>query len=110
MPNLGGFFDRPGKEKELEKLEAQVSEPDFWNDSDKAQKVMGVRSRLEKALQMQADFERGVSDAEVLFEFAEADADSATELEALITKLEADVTAAEVQSLLSGETDVNNAI
>ena len=31
---------------------------------------MSVRSRLEKALQLQADFERSVSDAEVLFEFA----------------------------------------
>jgi peptide chain release factor 2 len=71
---------------------------------------MGVRSRIEKALQQQKDFETGVSDAEVLFEFAESDADSAKELEALITKLEKDVTAAEIQSLLSGETDVNNAI
>ena len=110
MPNLGGFFDRPGKIKELEKIEAQVSEPDFWNDSEKAQKVMSVRSRLEKALQRQADFERGVSDAEVLFEFAESDADSANELETLITRLEENVIAAEVQSLLSGETDANNAI
>jgi len=71
---------------------------------------MGVRSRIEKALQQQKDFETGVSDAEVLFEFAESDADSAKELEELITKLEKDVTAAEIQSLLSGETDVNNAI
>ena len=110
MPNLGGFFDRPGKEKELEKLEAQVSEPDFWNDSDKAQKVMAVRSRLEKALEQQKDFETGVSDAEVLFEFAAEDADSAKELESLITKLEKEVTEAEIQSLLSGETDANNAI
>jgi len=107
---LGGFFDRPGKEKELEKLEVQIAEPDFWNDSDKAQKVMAVRSRLERALEQQKNFETGVSDAEVLFEFAAEDADSAKELESLITKLEADVTAAEVQSLLSGETDSNNAI
>lgn len=107
---MGGFFDRPGKEKELEKLEAQISEPDFWNDSEKAQKVMAVRSRLEKALQQQTNFETGVSDADVLFEFAETDADSAKELEALIVKLEKDVTEAEVQSLLSGETDANNAI
>ncbi|MBL8124762.1 MAG: peptide chain release factor 2 [Blastocatellia bacterium] len=110
MHNLGGFFDRPGKEKELEKIEAQISEPDFWNDSDKAQKVMAVRSRLEKALQQQRDFETGVSDAEVLFEFAAEDSDSATELESLISKLEKEVTAAEIQSLLSGETDANNAI
>ena len=107
---MGGFFDAPKKLAELEKLEVQISDPDFWNDSDAAQKVMGKRSRIEKALQQQRDFDTGVSDAEVLFEFAESDADSAKELEALIGKLEKDVTEAEVQSLLAGETDGNNAI
>ena len=107
---MGGFFDRPGKQAQLDKLEAKISDPDFWNDSDAAQKVMGQRSRLERALQQQKDFETGVSDAEVLFEFAESDADSARELETLMAKLEKDVTEAEVQSLLSGETDANNAI
>src|SRR5215204_3584931 len=71
---------------------------------------MGQRSRIEKALQQQKDFETAVSDAEVLFEFAETDADSAKELEALIGRLEKEVTAAEIESLLSGETDANNAI
>jgi peptide chain release factor 2 len=107
---LGGFFDAPGKEAELAKLELKIAEPDFWNDSEKAQKVMGVRSRIEKALQQQKDFEIGVSDAEVLFEFAAEDPDSAKELEALIGKLDKQVSEAETQSLLSGETDTNNAI
>ena len=107
---MGGFFDAPAKRRELEKLEAKISEPGFWDDSEKAQKVMGVRSRIERALKQQADFETGISDAEVLFEFAAEDADSAKELVALIAKLEKDVTAAEIQSLLSGETDANNAI
>jgi hypothetical protein len=100
---LGGFFDAPAKQKELDKIETQISEPGFWDDSEKAQKVMGVRSRLEKALQLQRDFETGVSDADVLFEFAAEDADSARELETLIAKLEKDVTLAEVQSLLSAK-------
>jgi len=71
---------------------------------------MGQRSRIEKSLQQQKDFETGVSDADVLFEFADGDPDSAKELEALIGKLEKEVTDAEVQMLLSGETDANNAI
>ncbi len=107
---MGGFFDAPAKQKELEKIETQISEPGFWDDSGKAQKVMAVRSRIEKALQQQKDFETGVSDADVLFDFAAEDADSAKELEALIARLEKDVTLAEIQSLLSGETDANNAI
>ena len=107
---MGGFFDAPGKEAQLEKLEQQISDPEFWSDSDKAQKVMGVRSRIEKALQHQKDFETGVSDAEVLFEYAASDADSARELESLIERLEKEVGDAQTQSLLSGETDANNAI
>lgn len=110
MPNLGGFFDAPGKRAELDKLEARISDPDFWNDSEAAQKVVQQRSRIEKALQLHKDFETGVSDAEVLFEFAQSDADSARELEQLIADLERKVAEAETQSLLSGETDINNAI
>jgi len=59
---------------------------------------------------LQKGFETGVSDAEVLFEFSETDAASEKELEQLIRRLQSDVTEAEIQSLLSGETDANNAI
>ena len=46
----------------------------------------------------------------MLFEFAEDDPDSAAELETLIARLDKDTAEAEVESLLSGETDANNAI
>jgi len=107
---LGGFFDAPRKRGELEKLEKQISEPDFWNDSEKAQKIVQQRSRIEKALEQQENFETAVSDAEVLIEFAASDENSLKELENLINRLEGEVSLAETQSLLSGETDPNNAI
>jgi len=110
LNNLGGFFDAPKKRAELEKLETQISAPDFWNNSDAAQKIVQQRSRLEKALEQQENFETSVSDAEVLIEFAESDANSLSELETLIERLEKQVAEAETQSLLSGETDANNAI
>ena len=110
MPNLGGFFDAPTKQAEVDKLEKQISDPSFWDDSEAAQKVVQQRSRLEKQLERQRSFETGVSDAEVLFEFAEDDPDSAAELETLISRLDKDTAEAEVESLLSGETDANNAI
>jgi len=107
---LGGFFDAPAKQAELEKLETQISAPGFWDDQEQAQKIVQQRSRIEKALERQKNFETAVSDAEVLFEFAAEDPDSANELQTLITRLEREVEAAEVESLLSGETDPNNAI
>ncbi len=110
MNNLGGFFDAPEKCAELEKSEAQISEPDFWNDQANAQKIVQHRSRIEKALAQQENFETGISDAEVLFEFAQTDENSVAELESLIVRLDKETSEAETQSLLSGETDINNAI
>jgi peptide chain release factor 2 len=107
---LGGIFDAPAKRKALEETEAQISAPEFWNDQEQAQKIVQQRSRIEKALAQQEAFETAVSDAEVLFEFAELDESSLNELQLLIVKLEREVGEAETQSLLSGETDANNAI
>lgn len=107
---MGGFFDAPRKRAELEKSEKQISAPDFWNDSEKAQKIVQHRSRIEKALALQENFETSISDAEVLFEFAVTDASSLNELTALIGRLEKEVSEAEIQTLLAGETDANNAI
>jgi peptide chain release factor 2 len=59
---------------------------------------------------MQESFETGISDAEVLFEFAQTDAASAGELGTLIDRLEREVGDAEIKSLLSGESDLSNAI
>lgn len=71
---------------------------------------MQQRSRIERSLDRQEQFETSLSDAEVLIEFAESDPGSQTELETLLDRLENEVTEAETQSLLSGETDANNAI
>jgi peptide chain release factor 2 len=110
LNSLGGFFDAPAKRLELEKLEAKISEPDFWNNQESAQKIVQQRSRLERAINRQENFETGISDAEVLFEFAESDESSVSELNELIFRLEKEVGEAEIETLLSGETDANNAI
>ena len=107
---MGGFFDAPAKQKQLEESEKLISEPGFWDDQAEAQRVVQQRSRIERTLKQQSGFETGVSDAEVLFEFAAEDKASAKELQTLIERLGKEVDAAEIESLLSGETDTNNAI
>ncbi len=110
LTNSGGFFDAPKKQVELDELETQISATDFWNNQESAQKIVQKRSRIERQLDTQKEFERKVSDAEVLFEFAAEDADSMSELTKLIKGLEKSVDEAETKSLLSGENDLNNAI
>src|SRR3954471_4845359 len=106
----GGFFDVASKREELSRLEAQASEPDFWNDQESAQKVLQQRSRVERVVKRQEGFESSVADAKVLFEFAAEDEGSARELRELIERLEHEVSEAETKMLLSGTHDARNAI
>jgi peptide chain release factor 2 len=94
----------------LNKIEAQASAPDFWNDQVAAQKLLQERSRLEKEIGRQEQFESQVGDAEVLFEFAEEDESSVQELFSLIEGLEHDLSQAETEMLLAGDNDRRNAI
>jgi peptide chain release factor 2 len=68
------------------------------------------RSRLERVIQRQEKFETEISDAQVLFEFAEEDESSLNELRQLLTRLEHEVNEAETEMLLSGENDARTAI
>ena len=94
----------------MNKIEAQASAPDFWNDQEAAQKLLQERSRLEKKIERQEQFESQVADAEVLFEFAEEDESSVQELFSLIESLEHDLSQAETEMLLAGDNDRRNAI
>ena len=72
--------------------------------------MMAQRSRLERTIQRQGQFESAISDAGVLFEFAEEDEDSLRELRGLIERLGHEVGEAETEMLLSGDNDALNAI
>lgn len=106
----GGFFDPEGKRPLLEKLEARVADPNFWNDQEQAQKVLKERRRLADAIELATFYDRETADLEVLFEFAESDPASLAELEQRLAALHAKVEASEVQMLLAGPNDANNAI
>src|SRR2546423_976265 len=108
--SLGGFFDVAAKQAELARIESQASAPDFWQDQEAAQKLLQQRSRVEKVVNRQQQFEAEIADAGVLFEFAEEDEASLSELRELLARLEHEISEAETEMLLSGENDARNAI
>lgn len=108
--SCGGFFDPETKRKELARLEDEISKPDFWNDQEKAQKVVKQRSRVERAIETAEAFGRDTDDAAVLFEFAAEDEASLGELKSLIDRLEREVEETETEMLLAGPNDARNAI
>lgn len=71
---------------------------------------MQQRSKLERVVARQEEFESSIADAAVLLEFAEEDDASLDELRALVEKLGDSVGQAETEMLLSGEHDHRNAI
>jgi peptide chain release factor 2 len=108
--NCGGFFDVDAKRAELQRLEEQAAAPGFWNDQEKAQKVLQQRARLERAINTAEGQRRLVDDIAILFEFATEDEASAKELRESIERLAKEVEQSETRMLLGGENDINNAI
>ncbi|MDQ2975099.1 MAG: PCRF domain-containing protein, partial [Acidobacteriota bacterium] len=110
MSSSGGFFDVAAGKQELSRIEEQASSPDFWNDQEAAQKLLQKRTILEKKIQRQELFNSQISDAGVLFEFAEEDEESLKELRSLIERVEHEINIAETEMLLGSENDQLNAI
>lgn len=107
---LAKHIDLEVSEKRLLELNARVEDPDLWNDSNEAQKIMQERSALESALGTYKEISNGVDDNIELIELAEMENDSEmiTEAEKAIEGLKIKATQLQLESLLSGEADKLN--
>jgi peptide chain release factor 2 len=110
LRNSGGFFDVEAKRTELQRLEQIIAQPDFWADQHRARKVLSERSRVEADIEMLSRFERTLEDIEVMFELSDEDETMIPELRQTLAHLEAELSEAEIRTMLSGEHDAGNAI
>jgi len=108
--NYGGIFDFESKESILIKLRKESIASDFWNDSNKASSTLKKISIIEKELELWQDFERRHGDLEVLFEFAESDEASESDIITELSEYEIAISNVELKLKLSGELDMSNAI
>jgi len=95
--------------KEIEKMQEDES---FWIDSDNAAKVQQEKTVKERKLKKYTSTSQNVNDAQELYEFAIEEEDSET-IESLFNEapqLEELVQKMEIEVMLSGENDENNAI
>ena len=106
----GAIFDAPHKEKELKELEAEIGNPDFWNQQEKSQRVMQQRKRLEEAIQNSSLLANTSSDIDTLFELAREGEDVNGDLEREMKAFREKLDALETGMLLSGENDARDAI
>lgn len=112
MTASGGFFDIPGKQEKLKRLEDKVeSDPNFWKDPQKSAPVLKDKKVLEAALGRAQKLAEARDNLLVALEMAsEGDESVLPEANELFVQVQTELQALEVQSLLGHELDVNDAI
>ena len=106
----GAIFDAPAKKIQFDKTEQEISDPNFWNNSERSQKLMQDRKRLEMAIQQDARVSGMVSDIDTLFELGREGEKVEAELARDLKKLSGVVGDLETGMLLAGEHDKLSAI
>ena len=92
-------------------MNALTEDPDLWNDSDKAQKLMQERTTLQNQIETVSDIEQTLQDQMDLIELDESEGedDLIQEAEQNIQTLQINTARMQLESLLSGEADQNDA-
>ncbi len=108
--NCGSIFDAPRLQRELKSIETQISDPGVWADASRSQPLMRERKRLESLLADAAELARRSDDIEAYFELAREGEATEPDLEREIPALVEYAEKLESKTMLSGETDMLNAI
>ena len=105
-------FDIEKLEVELSELEKKTLEPNFWDDTNNANsildKIKNIKNKCKKYREIEADLS-GIKDIIDLLKI-EYDESLANEMIKDINKIKKEVEKFEIQTLLSGKYDKNNAI
>lgn len=112
MDSVRGVTDLDVLAKQIVELERQASEPNLWDDQDKAQQVTSALSRANAERDRVLSMDSRINDLETLVEMATEESDQDTMDEALrdLAKIKKDLGELEVRTLLSGEYDEREAV
>lgn len=91
-------------------MDAVSSQPDFWNDSDEAEKTMKQIQAKKAWTAPYEKVETNLQDLEVLFDFYSMEEVSEEEMKAEYTKVLGEVEDLELKKMLSSEEDQLNAV
>ncbi len=95
---------------DLEKIERRISKPDFWSKPEETQPLLRERRQLEEVTNLAQQYHASLEDLETLFELHEEGEEVIAELQKELVNLERRLSETEIQTLLSGPHDRNNAI
>ena len=105
-------FDISELERKLSNLEKETLNPDFWNDQKKSQKVLGDIKNLKRKINKYKELESEIKNLKELTELLNIEPDEEVSKEIIkgTDKAKRDLEKFEIETLLSGKYDNNNAI
>ncbi len=110
LAQLSDSLDYSGKQEAIKSIEMQMSESDFWEDSESAQQTVSQLKGLKLIVTPMEEALTAAEDLEALLEMAEEDAEMEAEVEAEIERLEKILDDLELKALLNGPNDTAGAI
>ncbi|MDQ7042563.1 MAG: peptide chain release factor 2 [Sulfurimonas sp.] len=112
MSNITGVVQPDKIRQKLKEIQELENDQDFWNDAANAAKVQKEKTQLERKLDKYSLANDAVNDASELYVMAkeENDEESLTALYEDAEALQDQIRSMEIEVLLSGESDANNAI
>ncbi len=110
--SLGGLFDLEAKERRIAELDNEMANPEFWNDQNAAQVVINEANTLKDPVGQFHELSENYENLQLTYDLLkeEADAELQAELAGEVKSVTNDFNNFELQLLLSGEHDKNNAI
>ncbi|MBY7732520.1 MULTISPECIES: peptide chain release factor 2 [Vibrio] len=107
---LRGYLDYDAKKERLEEVNAELEQPDVWNEPERAQALGKERSALEAVVETIDQLDQGVEDVEGLLELAveEEDQETFDEIEPELAELEAKLEKLEFRRMFAGDHDASD--
>ncbi len=112
LDGLGSALKLDDAKREIAELEAESAKEGFWNDLDRSQKVQKRMKQLQQKCEKYEKLQSTWEDLMTICEMAPEENDDSMlgELETDYAKLEGELEAMRLSTLLSGEYDANNVI
>ncbi len=112
MENITNVVEPQKLQNRLKEIEELENSSSFWDDAKNAAKVQKEKTIIERKLQKYHDANSALQDAKELYEMAKEEADEETtqQLFSEASTLQDLIRSMEIEVLLSGEHDANNAI
>jgi peptide chain release factor 2 len=111
LESAKGYLHYQELVSEVQKLEKEMAEEDFWSNARLAADISRRYNSLRADVAKLDELEALISDAEVLLEFADSgDEEAFGELSQVVSRVSRELDELEIQSLLGNEFDDNDAI